>query len=56
MADTYDAMTSSRAYREDIGKERAIRELEKGRSTQLDPRLVDAFIEILQEESPDTTA
>jgi putative nucleotidyltransferase with HDIG domain len=54
VADAYDAMTSSRAYRPDMGKERAISELEKSRGTQLDPRLVDVFIEILQEESPET--
>ena len=51
VADTYDAMTSARAYRPDMGKEWAIGELEKGKGTQFDPRLVDVFIEILREES-----
>lgn len=51
VADTYDAMTSSRAYRPAMDKAVAIGELEKARGTQLDPRLVDAFIEILKEES-----
>jgi putative nucleotidyltransferase with HDIG domain len=55
VADTYDAMTSARAYRPNMGKEWAIRELEKCRGTQLDPRLVDVFIEILREESQNTT-
>lgn len=55
VADTYDAMTSSRAYRPAMGKEWAISELEKSRGTQLDPRLVDVFIEILREASPNTT-
>ncbi|MFH0997866.1 MAG: HD domain-containing phosphohydrolase [Pseudomonadota bacterium] len=55
VADTYDAITSSRAYRPDMGKEWAISELEKSRGTQLDPRLVDVFIEILREDSPNTT-
>lgn len=51
VADAYDAMTSARAYRPDMGKEWAISELEKSKGTQLDPCLVDVFIEILQEES-----
>ena len=55
VADTYDAITSSRSYRPNMGKEWAIRELEKCRGTQLDPRIVDVFIEILREETPDTT-
>lgn len=50
VADAYDAITSSRAYRPDMGKEWAISELRKCRGTQLDPHLVDVFIEILQEE------
>lgn len=53
VADTYDAMTSSRAYRPDIGIEKAISELEKGRGTQFDPHLVDVFVEILREGTPD---
>jgi len=51
VADTYDAMTSSRAYRQALGREQAVRELKKSKGTQLDPRLVDAFIGILQEAS-----
>lgn len=54
VADTYDAMTSTRAYRPDMGKEWAINELEKGKGTQFDPHVVDAFMEILREESPKT--
>jgi len=52
VADTYDAMTSARAYRPDMGKDWARSELEKSKGTQLDPRLVDVFIGILREESP----
>lgn len=51
VADTYDAMTSKRTYRPSMGKEWAINELKKGKGTQFDPRIVDAFIEILLEES-----
>ncbi|MEN6374668.1 MAG: HD domain-containing phosphohydrolase [Smithella sp.] len=54
VADTYDAMTSTRAYRPNMGKEWAIGELEKGKGTQFDPRIVDVFIEILREELRNT--
>ncbi len=45
IADTYDAMTSSRAYREGVPKEVAIAELIRCKNTQFDPELVDIFIE-----------
>lgn len=51
VADTYDAMTSTRAYRSNMGKEWAISELEKGKGTQFDPHIVDVFIEILREDT-----
>ena len=44
VADTFDAMTSSRPYRKGLDPEIAIEELEKGRGTQFDPACVDAFI------------
>jgi putative nucleotidyltransferase with HDIG domain len=49
VADAYDAMTSSRAYRPALGKEKAIEELKKQRGIQFDPEVVDAFIKTLQE-------
>ncbi len=45
IADTYDAMTSSRSYREGLPKEVAIAELIRCKGTQFDPELVDIFIE-----------
>ncbi len=45
IADTYDAITSSRSYREGLPKEFAISELIKHKNTQFDPELVDIFIE-----------
>jgi putative nucleotidyltransferase with HDIG domain len=50
VADTYDAMTSSRAYRKALSRETAIAELLRIRGTQLDPQVVDAFVEILRGE------
>ncbi len=45
IADTYDAMTSSRSYREGLPKQVAVAELIRCKNTQFDPKLVDTFIE-----------
>lgn len=44
VADTFDAMTSSRPYRKGLDPEFAISEIEKSRGTQLDPVCADALI------------
>lgn len=44
VADTFDAMTSNRPYRKGLDPEIAIAEIEKGRGTQFDPEIADAFI------------
>jgi response regulator RpfG family c-di-GMP phosphodiesterase len=43
VADTYDAITSSRAYRSARGVDAAVEELERCRGTQFDPDIVDVF-------------
>ena len=48
VADAFDAMTSKRAYRNNLTPEEAIQELKNGRGTQFDADVVDAFLEILQ--------
>ncbi len=45
IVDAYDAITSSRSYREGQTKEFAIAELIRCKNTQFDPELVDIFIE-----------
>lgn len=45
VADSFDAMTSNRPYREALPVETALEELEKGMGTQFDPALVTAFVE-----------
>jgi putative nucleotidyltransferase with HDIG domain len=50
VADSYDAMTSARAYRPPLNKQQAIDELKMNRGTQFDPRIVDVFIDILNEQ------
>jgi len=47
VVDAYDAMTSSRAYKDVMAKEEALNELEKCAGTQFDPAIVKTFIEII---------
>lgn len=50
IADSYEAMTSDRVYRNAMTVEEAINELSSCKGKQFDPMLVDKFIEILKEE------
>lgn len=53
--DTYDAITSDRPYRRAKGRKYAISELKKFVGKQFDPKIVEAFIEILKEEDRQLT-
>ena len=46
IADTYDAMTSTRSYRKALPHEIAIEEIKKCAGTQFDPVLAQKFVEI----------
>lgn len=46
VADAFDAMTSSRPYREPMREEEALTELRRAAGTQFDPRVVAAFEQI----------
>ena len=46
LADTYDAMTSTRSYRVALPHEVAIEEIRKCAGSQFDPKLAEKFIEI----------
>lgn len=48
VADTYDAMTTDRPYRNAMEKEGAIEELKRCSGTQLDKEVVEAFIQAYQ--------
>jgi putative two-component system response regulator len=55
IADTYDALVTDRSYRKGCEKERAVEEIRRCAGSQFDPRLVDAFVQVLsREESPGT--
>lgn len=43
LADTFDAMSSTRSYRPAMPREHVLREIERGAGSQFDPRIVDAF-------------
>jgi len=49
VADTYDAMTSSRPYRKGLEAEIARAEIQKNTSTQFDPYMVAAFLKAFEE-------
>ena len=50
VADSYDAMTSTRAYRNAMSKEQAVEQLINNRGSQFHPDVVDVFLSILREE------
>lgn len=49
VADTFDAMTSKRVYREKLDLNSALYEIEQNKGTQLDPEIVDAFLNMMRE-------
>jgi HD-GYP domain-containing protein (c-di-GMP phosphodiesterase class II) len=52
VADAYDAMTSSRAYRKTaLLKEEAMAELQRNKGSQFNPHVVDMLCRVLQEEN-----
>ena len=59
VADSFDAMTSDRPYRDALPVERALQEIEDGAGGQFDPQIVEAFLSFsgdgLMEPSPHPT-
>lgn len=49
IADTYDAMTSSRSYRSALSHQQAISEVQRCAGTQFDPKLAEIFVNISDE-------
>ena len=52
IADSFDAMTSCRSYREEMPIETVIDEIRKCSGTQFDPEISKAFLEILENDFP----
>ncbi|MEW6059244.1 MAG: HD domain-containing phosphohydrolase [Actinomycetota bacterium] len=50
VADSYDAMTNDRPYRNALTRDRAVEELRQGAGTQFDPDVVDVFVDMVEEE------
>jgi len=48
IADTFDAMSSKRTYRDALSLDTAVAEIEKCSGTQFDPSIANVFIEILK--------
>lgn len=46
IVDAYDAMTSKRAYRDEISSSEAIERIKEAAGTQFDPEIVDVFVKI----------
>ena len=51
VADSFDAMNSKRPYRDALSKDAIISELKKARGSQLDPKIVDVFLDMLEKDS-----
>lgn len=50
VADAYDAMTSTRSYRDILPQEKVRSEIVKGRGTQFDPKYADIMIELIDQD------
>ena len=50
VADTYDAMTSKRSYRNELPQDVVRSEIEKGRGSQLDPVFADIMLDMIRED------
>lgn len=48
IADTFDAMTSRRSYRDSMTIDKVITEFENCKGTQFDPQIADVFLDILK--------
>jgi hypothetical protein len=51
VADTFDAMTTSRPYRPALSRQYAIDEIRNGALSQFDPQIVASFLQVMEESS-----
>ena len=50
IADTYDAMTSNRSYRDALPQEKVREEIQRGKGTQFDSEIADIMLEMIDED------
>ena len=56
VADAWDAMTSTRSYREPLPQKEALQEIKDNRGSQFSPQVVDAFLKIINSQNIDKGA
>jgi PAS domain S-box-containing protein len=50
VADAWDAMTSNRSYRNSLSQAEALKEIKENRGSQFSPRVVDAFLKVIEQQ------
>jgi len=51
VCDVFDAMASDRPYRKSIAKATVLETIQQGAGKQFDPTVVEAFLQVIREES-----
>ncbi len=51
VADSYDAMTSNRSYREIMPQQKVRQEIENGKGTQFDPKIAQIMLDMIDEDT-----
>nr|WP_127760515.1 HD domain-containing phosphohydrolase [Peribacillus asahii] len=49
VADTFDAMSSKRVYRNELNLEYILNEIQKNKGTQFDPEIVNVFLSLFEQ-------
>ena len=49
VADSFDAMNSSRVYRKNLSKEYIMNELKNNQGTQIDPEIAEIMLKLINE-------
>jgi putative two-component system response regulator len=55
VADVYDALTSDRPYRPALCREEALEIMRDGRGKHFDPEVLDAFLDVIEQQPIDIT-
>ncbi|MFQ5988853.1 MAG: HD domain-containing phosphohydrolase [Candidatus Methylomirabilales bacterium] len=56
VADVFDALSSDRPYRAGLGRAEAIARIKEGTGRQFDPKVVEAFLEVMAQEEKESQA